>query len=89
MGGDGDLLVLELRLQLCGGGTDDGDLLLVERIPHTTTTLAVPQVSVDSLEIINLVLAMITDVRVLHFGVKFLVVPFGSNFVLGSVSTFC
>ena len=91
-GGDGHLfVVLHLVLQLGGGGADDGDLLLLKelRLGHYGPPVAVPQMSVNSLEILNLVLAVITDVRVIHFGIELLVVSLRSNFVLGSVSTFC
>ena len=68
---------------------DDGDPLLLGSLRDGQAAVTVPQMSVDSLQILDLVLAVITNVRVLHFRIEILVVPLGSNFVLGSVSTFC
>ena len=68
---------------------DDGDPLLLWTLRRHHAAVTVPQMSVDSLQILDLVLAVITDVRIVHFGIKILVVSLGSNFVLGSVSTFC
>ena len=82
-------VVFHLGLLLSGGRADDGDPLLLGRLGHHHTPLTVPQMSVDSLQILDLVLAVITNVRIVHFGIEILVVSLGSNFVLGSVSTFC
>ena len=89
VGGHRHLLVLHSGLQLGGSRADDGDLLLVERVGPQAAPVTVPEMSVDPLEIVYLVLTVITDVTVLHFSIELLVVSLGSHFVLGSVSTFC
>ena len=83
------LIEFALGLLVTGGWTDDGDPLLLGSLRHGQAAVTVPQMSVDSLQILDLVLAVITNVRVLHFRIEILVVSLGSNFVLGSVSTFC